>query len=581
MAVSCLAARLLFVATLAASVGPVRAEPPPNVVIVLVDTVRADHVGSYGAQRATSASFDAFAREHTLFLNAYSPSPWTRPAVASLFTGLYPQRHGVQMRADRLSSNLPTLAALLGQRGYQTTCITTNPHVTETWGMTRGFDRLVSLMPNPHRMKAGNDANLVYHRLREVLPELREPFLLYVHLIDPHYPYEPPPEDLVALGLPRQTKSWAALYDGELRYADRMVGRMLHALAREGLTERSVIVWTSDHGEEFHEHGSTGHGKTVYQEVVRVPLAIALPPQLDRLWRSGERRRPCARVESNVSLVDLVPTLLSMTGVAAPPDLDGEDLSPTFACQAMPTRPLFFSVEKERGSYAAVLVEQSKLIVDRQRANQQLFAIDQDPFEQGSGVDGSAEATALREHLAALLESFEWSARPGLHLELAGVEEAPGRHELVVWLRTDGRFVDVRGRGFEAGDRFRLGDDDRFIRVDVTLAAVWHRSPKHVWVQDRDELVFQLEPPEATVTLTVQEDGRRAPLSRLRFPRLPRARWPLTVTRDDLIARGRPSLVDRRREGIYLYGQAAAAAETVPAISQDIEAALRALGYIQ
>jgi len=546
----------------------------PNLVVFLTDTLRPDRMSAYGHFRETTPVFDELAGQGFLFTNAYAPAPWTRPSVASLFTGQYPQRHGVQMRHDKLPATVPTVAERLRQQGMQTVCVTTNPHVTKTWGMTRGFDRVIEIMPNEHRLKAGNGALLVHRRLQELIPRLEPPFFLYVHLIDPHWPYEPPESDMRAIGVRRDTDEERLLYQGEIHFADRFVGRMMRSLDQAALLDDSIVVMTSDHGEELWDHGTLGHGKTVYQEVVRVPLAIKLPTATERHVLAGKKARRV--VDDNVSLVDLMPTFLRFYDLAAPPRVDGQDLTPLMRGESVEPRPLFVSVEKEGASLAAVVLETAKLIVERATGKQMLFVLDEDPKERGEGIPAGQEATAA--HLSSVLESYEWSARPGMHLELAGKLHEKDRRELVVRLKTSGRFVDVEKRGFERGDRLRVSPDESAIRISSTLRSFWHTSPLHIWVQDRDELSFDVEPPDAEVKISVRLDGGHASTAIVRFPRTESTQWPLQFSRDELSA---ASVVDRRMGGVYLYAQERQDVEKVEAISADLEAALEALGYVQ
>ena len=146
-------------------------------------------------------------------------------------------------------------------------------------------------------------------------------------------------------------------------------------------------------------------------------------------------------------------------------------------------------------------------------------------------------------------------------------------------LTTTGRFRDVTSRGLEPGDRFVLAEDRKTLRVQVNLDAVWHRSPKHVWVQDRDKLRFQVDPPHAPTTVTALLDGQPAATSHLRFPAVERQRWPVTLSANELVDNDR--LMDRRRPGIYLYVRRRPEPQAVAHVSREINEALRVLGYIQ
>lgn len=552
----------------------------PNIVVILTDTVRADRMGAHGYWRPTSPFFDRFARDNFLFLNAFSPCSWTRPAVASLFTGMYPQRHGVQMRQDALSPALPTLAETLLEGGFETAMVNTNPHVTDAWGMTRGFAHTVPLMPHPDQLKAGNGADVVLRHVRKLLPTLREPFFLYVHMIDPHYPFEPPRKDLDAIGIKAEAPMSSARYDGELHFVDRHIEGMIEALDRTATLDNTIVVLTSDHGEEFLDHGSTGHGKTLYQEVVHVPLAIGVPPGLrQRLQGSGESFTTCPQIRDNVSLVDLMPTLLGATGLRTPVGIDGENLIPLMTCSERPTRPLFFSVEKERSSLAAALMGETKLIVDRISGRRRLYLLDENPREQPDNLGAREGMQELKNHLSELLSAFEWSVQPGMHLEIGGRDNMKDRRIVRVQMTTTGRFVDVKTHSFEHNDRTFLRKGDSTLVVRSQLTSFWHRSPKHVWVQDRDELSFKVEPPEASVTVWIAHNAKPAARHFLRFPASNRGHWPLTFSQRQLS--DTDDIVDRRLPGVYLYAQRAREQQNVEHVSAEITEALRALGYIQ
>ncbi len=554
---------------------PIDAAEPANLVIILTDTLRADRAGTEATGPSAMPVFDRVAMRSFTFVNAYSPTSWTRPAVTSLFTGLYPQRHGVQGRQDRLRDGVPTLAEVLAARGFDTVALTTNPHVTPTWGLTRGFARVIELMPNADRLKHGNDAAVVLDAVRRVAPTLRPPFFLYVHLIDPHAPYDPPGEDLAALGHDPKAASTLARYDGEVHFADRHVGRMLAALDDHGLLAASVVVLTADHGEELYDHGALGHGNTLYEEVVRVPLALQVPTTLLPTGEQDGRRITCPRLATPVSLVDLMPTSLALLGQPAASALDGRDVSPALVCTAMTPEPLFFSLDKERASLAAVRWGEHKLLVDRATGDRRLFAL---PPEGGELAVDPAEAGAVTTQLAGLLEAFERSAQPGLHLLLVGREGVEELRRVELLVETEGRFTFARGLGLEPTDRVELAGGGTRLWASVALRSVFHRAPKRIWAQDRDELLFDVEPQGAPLplSLTVKVDGRLGGISTRNV--VHNGVWPVRVNRATLAAE--TALVDRRESGLYLFVREPAAATQVEVISAELAAALAALGYV-
>jgi len=535
-----------------------------NTIIILTDTVRADHLGAHGYGRETSPFFDDFSRRNFWFENAYAPSSWTRPSVASLFTGTYPQNHGVQMRQDALGDTLPTLAELLRDHGAQTTMITTNPHVAPTWRLTRGFDRVVELMPDADQLKMGNDASVVHEQLRRLLPKIAEPFFLYVHLIDPHGPYLPPEEEILALGVTPPAHP-PDLYDGELRFADRHIARMVRSLDDAELLDNTIVILTADHGEELLDHGAMGHGHTLYQEVVHIPLAMSVPARLLR------RSTSCPRIRTNVSLVDIAPTVLSLLDLPLP-TTDGRDVSDALRCEDVTESPLFFSVDKERASLAGILLDRTKLIVDRETGVQSLFVLDDNPGEIDSDHQADPTQRETATALAALLARFEGSAQPGVHLDLVGVEGKRHRQNIQVQLSTSGRIVTATPLGLEPTDRWGVSADRTSLWVDGWLVSAWHRAPKHMWAQDRDEWILEVDPPTAAITVSVRVDGRPADPRAMRQPST--ESWPVTASRERL---RRAPFVDGRAAGVYLYERRSNA--SVATADPVLREALRALGY--
>ena len=352
-----------------------------NIVVLMIDTLRADHVGCYGYARPTTPSIDRFAGSAVTFANAYSVSSWTLPAVASLFTGLLPSRHGTRAEADLLPDSIPTLARLLHQRGYSTAAMSANFFFARApdnfpappLHLAQGFD----IFESPRLLADANDgeavvilnwrlrtvrADAVTNRLIELLHKQRHPFFLFGLYIDPHYGYEPPPayaslfepapiasaytgllNDMPHLAtLPAGTDlaHLINLYDGEVRYADEQVGRFLAALDAAGLADKTVVVILSDHGEEFADHGRMVHAQALYEESVRIPLLIRAPT-LPRGVRIVER----------VSLLDLMPTLLHLAGLDAPAGIDGRSLETTWDTQGRDSPPaprqLLFELDNE------------------------------------------------------------------------------------------------------------------------------------------------------------------------------------------------------------------------------------------
>jgi len=311
---------------------------PPSVIMIVVDTLRADHLGAYGYARPTSPNLDRFAASGYVFESAIAESSWTSPVIGSLFTSTYPSVHGACTFTAALPPSLDTLATAFQRRGYQTAGISANfVHITRAKGFAAGFDSFVELKRAARADEEDEllglvpaDAAEVTAAARRFLEQRRRgPLFLYLHYMDPHSGYEPPEpyrERFAAAGYsgaidgstaqlkriaqgeqavsPEDRQRLVDLYDGEIAFADEEIGRLLQALETLGLADDSYLVVLSDHGEEFLDHGRVFHGSTLYHEVIRVPL-IVRPP-----GGAPDARR----LRQVVGLIDVGPTILALTG---------------------------------------------------------------------------------------------------------------------------------------------------------------------------------------------------------------------------------------------------------------------------
>lgn len=327
--------------------GPRRDLARPNLLLISVDTLRADHLGCYGYARDTSPRIDALAARGVLFEELLSTAPWTLPSYGTLFTGLEPTRHraGVERRLEErfgsgedlereqvqdLAPSAATLAQILAREGYRTLGLVSNPYLDARSGVDRGFGRWL------HYVNRAQSA--VELADRHLTGPSDAPWFLFVHMIDPHAPYTPlAPWDRKFSGrslaeLPnyppslKQLRAQAPdaelqrllvdLYDGEIAYTDEQVGRLLDLVAARGELENTLVIFHSDHGEEFWEHGGFEHGHALTREVLHVPW-IAAGPGLP----VGQR------VPRRLSSVDVMPTILDWLHVDAPPSLDGRSVA--------------------------------------------------------------------------------------------------------------------------------------------------------------------------------------------------------------------------------------------------------------
>lgn len=335
------------------------AERPPVVLLVSLDTLRPDHLGAYGYERPTSPSIDRFRRDAVLFENAIATAPSTLPSHASMLTSLLTRQHGALFtRGSRLDGGAVTLAEILRSAGFATASFNGGGQLAPEWGLDRGFDRYES----ERSLLAGGDAyrddvDRFGHTVARAIPWIdehaAESFFLFLHSYEVHHPYTPtrgrlarfdsgyegllPPE--ISVELLVSVNSGArqiddsdlghivAAYDAEISSADEAFGELIEHLQSQGLYDRALIIVTSDHGEEFAEHGVVGwHSHSLYDELLRVPLIVKLPGSK----RAGET------VTETVSMLDLAPTVLGVLGLAAPDSFLGRNLFPSCASVASP-----------------------------------------------------------------------------------------------------------------------------------------------------------------------------------------------------------------------------------------------------
>ncbi len=304
----------------------------PNVLLYLVDTLRADRLGAYGNRRQLTPAIDALAAESLVFEHAFAHSSWTKPSVASIFTGRLPFEHGVNHRRHQLDDSFATLAETLRSAGYSTAAFATNPYLSEGSGLQQGFD---------HFDLSDDRSDVVIPRVISWLDQTGSdsPFLLYVHTVEPHDPYVPPDdfrqkfaptagdrdigtaEHIKLLGKRKDARSQEVvaainrLYDAEVAFDDQQFGTLVQELEHQRLFEDTLIIFASDHGEAFYEHGAMGHGWDLFKEVVEVPLVVRPPggiaPQ---------------RIAEPIQLIDILPTVLTYIGLEPPRDLKGSSL---------------------------------------------------------------------------------------------------------------------------------------------------------------------------------------------------------------------------------------------------------------
>lgn len=428
--------RLAFLTLTIASVTRTLAAASPDgpVVIFLVDTLRPDRMSVYGAPHATTPAAERLAADGVVFEGAHSLSSWTRASVGTLFTSLLPAQAGTLDRDGRMNPAVTSLPELFHGRGWKTAAFVGNANVTPGSGFGRGFDVFENVYGPEPGLEALPHARLVVDPAVRFIERQESPrFFLYVHVLDPHLPFnlEPASRSLFFArpGGPRASERENGFldYDRAIRQADDQFARIAAALGKKGFWERATIVYTSDHGEEFYEHGGRGHGTTLYEEQIRVPLIVKLP------GGSGKSTRR----DDLVSLADLVPTLAELHALPRDPAWIGANL---FAPSAR--RPLYFTEDLDVQRLYATRSGARKLVVQLYPTFRRiLFDLAADPGEQRGreldcGEPASPDAQALL-RLARTWREKELPFFPGVRFEKAA--EAPLRVTLLANLGADAR----------------------------------------------------------------------------------------------------------------------------------------------
>lgn len=322
------------------------AAPRPNIVLITLDTTRADRVGFLGSKLGLTPNLDALAQRSTIFTRAYAVVPLTTASHAAILTGTFPESNGVNDFGKPLRVTAPYLPAILREQGYHTGAFVGSLVLDPIGGTAPGFDRGFEVYVAGFRMRRrGEDRfQTLERRGDEVVTRATQwlnkrppgPFFLWVHLYDAHDPYEPPE--------PYLTRFAGSPYNGEIAYTDACIGKLMAALRQAGLYDGTLIAVMADHGEGLGQHGEETHGIFLYDETIHVPLLVKMP-----LGRSAGRR-----VESRTSLVDITPTVLEIAGIPVPAAVQGKSLVQAIERTASPGNLKNSQSEARGGSNAAV-----------------------------------------------------------------------------------------------------------------------------------------------------------------------------------------------------------------------------------
>ncbi len=416
-----------------------RPQARTNVILISIDTLRPDHLGCYGYGRATSPTLDRLAGEGIRFDNAFSSTTWTLPAHVALLTSLPDVVHGVTTEALQLDERCITLPEILREQGYRTWGVFTGPFLMARWGFGQGFDSYSDATVYDkklegevmiHAAERGQTTPGAMQKVRELFQnQSPHPFFLFLHLFDVHPDFDPlPPYNTIfapdysgnvhgidIMNNPHVHKDMPqedldhliALYDGEIRSVDELgIAVLLRMLDEFGLSENTLIVVTSDHGEEFFEHGVFGHHQNLFDSTLQIPLVI---------WGPG--LVPAGKsVDSQVRIIDIMPTILDLLDLPQSPEGLGQSLRELWeASESVPAdRPVFAEVKSWKHYLESLRLPYFKYIRDYSRNEKAMVDLTRDPYEIEPlfGDDISPEAEKkfleLRSGLMAYQKGLPW-----------------------------------------------------------------------------------------------------------------------------------------------------------------------------
>ena len=397
-----------------------RSPQSPNLIVITVDTLRQDHLGCYGSDTRTPA-LDKLAAEGFRFRDSFAVAPTTLPSHTSLFTGLYPARHGVRLNGRfQVPTEAQTLAEVLRTHGYQTAAFVGTAVLSRHYALDQGFQVYNDDVDSDlNSVQAQRRATDVSHAAIDWLEGVTTPFFLWVHYFDPHGPYDPPPpyDSSYYEGNPRSPKHTSmegihvafyqkldgitdvryplAQYKGEVTYTDKAIGQLLEAVDSRGLRDSTLVIMTADHGESLGENNYYfDHGETLHDTSMRVPLIVRAP------WLEGARV-----VEGPVSLVDVYPTVMDLLKIEVPDGIQGQSVATYLEEGSVPDRVLFLETVlptiSKRSAIFGIQTAQWKLI---QRMNRVvLFHYLSDPGEQKNVAEQNA---VVRDRLVASVQGY-------------------------------------------------------------------------------------------------------------------------------------------------------------------------------
>jgi arylsulfatase A-like enzyme len=386
---------LLLAGAVACTPGPSDPAARPNLLLITVDTLRRDHLQPYGAARPTSPNLARLAASSVVFDDAQTHAPWTLPSLATLLTGLPTSAHGCRSFHDALAPSYQTLPEQLLAHGYDTAAVSSHVFLGRPYGLHQGFvhfdDELVLEMTRSDEVissPAVSDKGIEFLRAQAGGDE--RPWMLWLHYFDPHAVYQAHPDQVGTFGDQRPID----LYDGEIAFTDHHIGRVLDALEALGFDEDTVVVLTSDHGEEFGDHGGAEHGHSLYHELIDAPLLVRAPGLEPR------------RVHTTVPLAAVPATLLELLDLPPLVEAQSPSLVPLMRGEELELGPVLLELDRNpRLSKVGLVDGTTKYVLDRTTGTAELFDRTTDRLEQRDlAPQSAARLAALQAELETLLE---------------------------------------------------------------------------------------------------------------------------------------------------------------------------------
>jgi arylsulfatase A-like enzyme/Flp pilus assembly protein TadD len=486
-----------------------------NVVVITIDTLRADHLGCYGYRQIRTPNIDALASDGILFRRAYTSVPVTLPSHTVIFTGTYPTFSGIHdFAGNKLGPDQPTLASVLKEHGYATGAVVASAVLDSRFGLNRGFDFYYDHF-DFNRLEESNieemerPGNVVADRALEWLEKnYQKKFFLWMHLYDPHYPYHPP--------APYSTRYQNNLYDGEIAFADRQAGRLIRFLKERNLYRNTLIVLSGDHGESLGEHGEKTHGFFIYNATLQVPLIFHLPSGIP-----ASKNSPAELV----NLADIMPTILHALHFAVPSEVQGDNLLPLIEGKKAPDERSLYAetflprlhfnwselrgIETERYHFidapkpelydlSADPGETHNIFAQKQAVAQELRARLQSLIVQYSAGQAQAEKTGLDPALMERLKSLGYAGFSGgskpetSDRSLADPKERIGDYELISDAMSDSQHGNYRESAEKLSTVLKTEPDS--VPVHYLLGLDYYRMREYSQAVENLERVIELAP---------------------------------------------------------------------------------------